>query len=437
MTSSGPDVFGTYPAATTESSSSPAQRISGHPRERRTTLPRADANAIGGGVGSAVTMRTWFVDGALAVAVAVVSQLEIWAPHAALTPGSMPGNHAAVAAAYLVAALALAFRSRFPLGSVAVICVSLCTEWILVGSPQSFGSLLLLTLPAYSVAARSEARRAVAAFAMLMIAGTVWTLTDPADATLGEKLSSMVWLFPVGALWLTGLLVGRRSVAEERRVARLARLEHEERARQAIADERARIARELHDAVGHSVSIMTVQASAVRRLLHPDQQRELEALTAVEKTGREALDEMRRMVGILRRPDEPPSLVPQPGLDQIEALVQHVQDTGLEVELRVEGQPIALPMGLDLTAYRLVQEGLTNVLKHAHATRAEVVLRYLATSVEVEVSDDGVGGETSGQSGHGLIGMHERVSLYQGQLSAGPIDGGGYALRARLPLPQT
>jgi len=382
-------------------------------------------------------MRRWFVDGALALTVAVVSQLEIWAPHAVLTPGSTPGNHAAVAIAYLLAALALAFRSRFPLGSVAVICVSLCTEWILVGSPQSFGSLLLLTLPAYSAAARTDARHAVAALGMLMVAGTIWTLTDPADAGIGEKLGSMAWLSPVGALWATGLLVRWHSVAEQGRLIRLTQLEHDEHARVAVADERARIARELHDAVGHSVSIMTVQASAVRRFLKPDQQRELEALTAVEKTGREALAEMRRMVGVLRQPDEAPSLAPQPGVDQIKTLVEHVRHAGLAVEFRVEGQPVALPVGLNLTAYRLVQEGLTNVLKHATATRAEVVLRYLPASIEVKVRDDGVGSDPSGESGHGLIGMRERVTLFQGELSAGPVDGGGYALRARLPLPET
>jgi signal transduction histidine kinase len=202
-----------------------------------------------------------------------------------------------------------------------------------------------------------------------------------------------------------------------------------------VEEERARIARELHDAVGHSVSVMTVQASAVRRLLTPEQQRELEALTAVEQTGRDALAEMRRMVGVLRDPSDGPALAPQPGLDQLDRLIEQTREAGLPVELRVEGERAALPPGLDLTAYRLVQEGLTNALKHARASKAQVLLRYEPNAVEILVSDDGRGGATShGRAGHGLIGMRERVSLYAGQLSAGPRDGGGFELRAQLPL---
>src|SRR5207302_3742186 len=151
-----------------------------------------------------------------------------------------------------------------------------------------------------------------------------------------------------------------------------------ERARFAVSDERARIARELHDVVGHSVSVMTVQASAARRLLRPHQEKERQALLVVEQTGREALAEMRRMVGVLRRPEEAPALAPQPSLEQIERLVEHTREAGLPVELRIEGDPVQLAAGIDLTAYRLVQEGLTNAIKHARAQRAEVLVRYEA-----------------------------------------------------------
>lgn len=204
----------------------------------------------------------------------------------------------------------------------------------------------------------------------------------------------------------------------------------------AVAEERARIARELHDAVGHSVSVMTVQASAVRRLLTPEQKRELEALTAVERTGREALAEMRRMVGVLRDPDEAPALSPQPGLGQLDRLLQHVRDAGLPVELRTDGEPAQLPPGLDLTAYRLVQEGLTNAIKHARAEKAEVLLRFEPKALEIVVTDDGQGTGVGSGDGHGLIGMRERVSVYGGELSVGPRDEGGFELRARLPLGQ-
>ena len=218
--------------------------------------------------------------------------------------------------------------------------------------------------------------------------------------------------------------------------SRAIRAEHEreERARVAVAEERARIARELHDVVGHSVSVMTVQASGVRRLLRPDQEREREALLVVERTGREALAEMRRMVGVLRRPEEAPALAPQPSLDHLSRLVEQAREAGLPVELRIEGEAIQLPAGVDLTAYRLVQEGLTNVVKHAQATRAEVLVNYGDGYLEVTVNDDGQGVGNGDGGGHGLVGMRERVSVYGGELDAGPQTGGGYRLRAKLPI---
>jgi signal transduction histidine kinase len=236
--------------------------------------------------------------------------------------------------------------------------------------------------------------------------------------------------------WTIGFMVSRKfheaEIARER--ALKAEQEREVRARLAVSDERARIARELHDVVGHSVSVMTVQASAARRLLRPHQEKEREALLVVEQTGREALAEMRRMVGVLRRPEEAPALAPQPSLEQIERLVEQTRDAGLPVDLRIEGEPVVLPAGLDLTAYRLVQEGLNNTLKHARAQRAEVIVRYEDGYVELTVSDDGQGGGNGGGSGHGLVGMRERVSVYGGELEAGPRPEGGFRLRARLPL---
>jgi signal transduction histidine kinase len=236
--------------------------------------------------------------------------------------------------------------------------------------------------------------------------------------------------------WTIGFLVSRKfheaEIARERAIK--AEQEREVRARLAVSDERARIARELHDVVGHSVSVMTVQASAARRLLRPHQEKEREALLVVEQTGREALAEMRRMVGVLRRPEEAPALAPQPSLEQIERLVEQTCEAGLPVDLRIEGEPVSLPGGLDLTAYRLVQEGLNNTLKHAQARRAEVVVRYDDGYVELTVSDDGRGGGNGGGSGHGLVGMRERVSVYGGELEAGPRAEGGFRLRARLPL---
>src|ERR671935_97171 len=165
----------------------------------------------------------------------------------------------------------------------------------------------------------------------------------------------------------------RHAAELEEHVAR-SEARREAEARAAVAEERARIARELHDVVAHSVSVMTVQAAGVRRLLRPDQEREREALLIVEQTGREALAEMRKLVGVLRRPEEAPALAPQPSLEHLDRLVEQAREAGLPVELRVEGEAVELPPGVDLTAYRLVQEGLTNALKHARATRAEVLV---------------------------------------------------------------
>ena len=251
------------------------------------------------------------------------------------------------------------------------------------------------------------------------------------------KAGDFVWdAITFTVAWIVGFAVGEkyREVDEAKERAAIAEWEREERALRAVADERTRIARELHDVVGHSVSVMTVQASAVRRRLDQDQERVSEALQVVEQTGREALAEMRRMVGVLRHAEEAPALAPQPSLGEIERLVRHARDRGLPVEVSIEGDPVELPTGLDLTAYRLVQEGLTNAIKHAGAQQAEVVIRYENGHVELTVSDDGRGGGDGGGKGYGLVGMRERVHVYGGELEAGPRPEGGFRLRARLPV---
>jgi signal transduction histidine kinase len=273
---------------------------------------------------------------------------------------------------------------------------------------------------------------------LISVAGLAYTLSIAGIVeSQGGSAGSFAWdaiIFTVS--WILGFAVGGKyrevDLAKER--AEVAEREREERALRAVADERARIARELHDVVGHSVSVMTVQASAVRRRLDEDQDKVREALEVVERTGREALAEMRRMVGVLRHPEEAPALAPQPSLEQLERLVEKTRESGLPVELRIEGRPVELPTGIDLTAYRLVQEGLTNAIKHARAKRAEVLVRYTGGHVEVSVSDDGLGGGDGDSGGHGLVGMRERVSVYGGDLEAGPRPEGGFRLRAILPV---
>ena len=328
----------------------------------------------------------------------------------------------------------LFLRKRFPFGAPA------CTA-ILIGAssfvdtrliPNAFIPLLAGIAGNVLFGMLPERRQAIVGYILTIAVAGVVDRNDP-KGTVGN----WVWISIVsGIAWLVGFALSgaTRQAEEARERARRAEREREERARLAVSEERARIARELHDVVGHSVSVMTVQASAVRRLLKPEQEREREALLIVEQTGREAMAEMRRMVGVLRRPEEAPALAPQPSLEHLDKLVEHARESGLPVTLRVEGDAVQLPAGVDLTAYRLVQEGLTNAIKHARAKKAEVLVRYSNGFVELSVSDDGTGDGGGDSGGHGLVGMRERISVYGGNLEAGPRPEGGYRLRATLPV---
>ena len=210
--------------------------------------------------------------------------------------------------------------------------------------------------------------------------------------------------------------------------------EREAAARLAVAEERARIARELHDIVAHAVSVMVLQVGAVRHKLPDELAGDREALSSVERAGRTALDEMRRLLGAMRDEQDEVSFVPQPGLDGLDSLLEDVTRAGLPVELHVDGEPFPLPRGVDLSAYRIVQEGLTNALKHAHASTANVTVRYALDELQIEVRDNGVGSSTTDGLGHGLVGVRERVKIYGGEMSAGAANGGGFVLSTRLPL---
>jgi signal transduction histidine kinase len=236
--------------------------------------------------------------------------------------------------------------------------------------------------------------------------------------------------------WLAGYAVRERAVqaeaAEER--ASHAERERESAARVAVAEERARIARELHDIVAHSVSVMVLQVGAVRHKLPQTMAIDKEALKGVEETGRSALAEMRRLLGAMHDGGRDVELAPQPGLDDLDALVKKVGRAGLPVEVHVEGDAVPLPRAIDLSAYRIVQEGLTNALKHAHAGHADVTVRYRPGELEVEVADDGLGGGTSDGLGRGLVGIRERVNIFGGEMKAGQAPDGGFIVSARLPF---
>jgi signal transduction histidine kinase len=236
--------------------------------------------------------------------------------------------------------------------------------------------------------------------------------------------------------WVAGYALRERSQqaeAAEMRAA-LAEREREAAARVAVAEERTRIARELHDIVAHAMSVMVLQVGAVRHKLPGTLEEDREALGRVEHAGRTALAEMRRLLGAMRSNGDRVALGPQPGLDALDSLVNDVIHAGLPVQLHVDGEPYDLPRAIDLSAYRIVQEGLTNALKHAHASHADVTVRYRPDEVELEVADDGKGPAVTNGQGHGLVGIRERAKIYGGEMSAGAARAGGFVLSARLPI---
>jgi signal transduction histidine kinase len=370
-----------------------------------------------------MSRRSWAFDAAIAVVVAALGVLEaFWGINAT----HQQGPHLAEALVYVVTGLLLLIRRVRPLGCLAAIVVVSLVEFGLFGSPEGLGVMLPATLAAYAVGRWEDRRRAWWGLVLVAVLWAVWAGFDP--VTTSAPLS-IVWLSPWVSAWLVGALVRTtRQATEQRRLAR------EQRASRAVAEERNRIARELHDVIGHSVSVMTVQVSAVRRRLTADQVAEREALESVEAVGREAMTEMRRMVGVLRETGAAADREPPPGLGQLDRMVDKFRAAGLPVELNITGEPRPLPPGLDLTAYRLVQEGLTNALRHAMSpTRVRVRIDHGDTALTILVRDDGRPGPVN-EDGHGIIGMRERVSVYGGELVAGAVPDGGFQLKATLPV---
>ena len=238
------------------------------------------------------------------------------------------------------------------------------------------------------------------------------------------------------AAWVAGFALRARVDQAEAAEVRAVRAEGEREVatRIAVAEERARIARELHDVVAHAVSVMVLQVGAVRHMLPDSLAQQRDALRSVERAGRTALAEMRRLLAAMRREGDEVEFVPQPGLEALDSLLDEVGRAGLPARLHVDGEPFPLPRGVDLSAYRIVQEGLTNALKHAHASDADVTVRYRPEEVEIEVRDNGAGSATSDGLGHGLVGVRERVKLYGGEMSAGAVAEGGFVLSTRLPI---
>jgi signal transduction histidine kinase len=336
-------------------------------------------------------------------------------------------------------ALTLVWRRRAPLGMILAFAVVTLTNEALDGGlfsfPETgdpgdhtpFASLLTAAVAFYSLGAHADERRATIGLVVGLISFWV-TVFVSAQVDFGSFFFSTTLAV---APWLFGRVVRARRlrlVAAER--------EQEQRARIAVADERSRIARELHDVVAHSVGVIVVQAEGARRVLDRDPERAREALDSIAHTARTALADMRRSLGVLRREDDERALAPQPGVDDLRDLVEQVRTGGMTIELAIEGERVSLPSGIDLSAYRIVQEALTNVIKHAGAARAFVTVRYLDDELELEVADDGAGPSVDAADGmgHGIIGMRERVEAHGGRLRTGAGRDGGFVVRASLPL---
>jgi signal transduction histidine kinase len=276
-------------------------------------------------------------------------------------------------------------------------------------------------------------RSVIPAIAMLVVALPLATIEPGQPFSVSDAAFIAV---AFAGPFATGQGIRRRHEQEHRLRGRARQLEAEQdlRAREAVAEERVRIARELHDVVAHAISVIVLQARGGRRLLPDGADESREALDAIQRTAEDALTEMRRLLGMLRRPDDQAELAPQPGLGDIDGLVAKLNATGLPVTVSVEGSPRELAPGVDVSAYRIVQEALTNALKHAGPATARVTVRYSPSDLILEIADDGPGSGTGGGSGQGLAGIRERVAIYGGELTAGRGAGGGFTVRARLPL---
>jgi signal transduction histidine kinase len=365
-------------------------------------------------------------DAVLASVLTLAGQAEAW------TVDADGGSRAVSVLAALVATLALARRSRAP-GVVAAVVVGAVAAKDVFGGADELVTLLLAGVVAiFAVGVRSPSPHAEKVLLVLLGLSCVTAVAEglsPASLTFS-------WL-AVGAPWVAGRAVRtsteRADLLEE--VTRRRQEEADHQVRLAAAEERARIARDLHDVIGHAVSVMVLQAGAAEQVIGRRPEQAAASLAAIQATGRTAIDDLRRMLGLLRDDDEVAVPSSPPAVEALEALVHQLCVAGLDVELEVIGTPVAVPEGVGMTAFRVTQEALTNVLKHADSARAHVAVRYLPRALALEIRDDGCEVPPVGPVGRGMAGMRERVALYDGSLDAGPIPGGGFRVAAELPLP--
>ena len=368
-----------------------------------------------------------WLDVAIVVAIAAMTEWEVW------VTGDIAGPRWLMVGLPLLLALPLWWRRRAPLLAAVLVLAGVVTQALVSGnSTEGFELILALGVAAYSVSAYSPRGRALLGLAAFVSAYTVYALEDHniRSGRTGELWAGAFFAVALLAIWLIGVFVHS---GRERKLLQTLALEQERMAADAVAQERSRLARELHDIVSHNLSVVLLQAGGARA---QGGHASSSTLEKIERSSREALVEMRRLLGVLRDDEQSASHAPQPGIAQLEALAATVRASGLPVELTLEGAHDDLPPGLELSIYRIVQEALTNTLKHAGATRAHVHVRRNRDAVTVEILDDGAG-STNGQAavtGQGLVGMRERVALFGGELRTATRPEGGFVVQAQLPL---
>ena len=361
------------------------------------------------------------VDAILALALSVMAQVQL-----------PTGASTWLRAAMLVTTGSLAWRRQAPMVVTGAVAASVAVMGLSGNPPSVFGEYLAVMLAAYTVAESCDLAPAIGGLVMLIAGIVAHDWQSPEFGGLSGFVSDSA--IPV-VIWLVGRAVHlqRSRVEGSRDVIRQLEAERAGLAEAAVADERLRLARELHDVVTHSVSVIVIQAQGAQRVLPDDTAQAAEALGVIETAARSTLTEMRRLLGLLRDETAHPR-TPQPGLSELPRLLDQVRAAGLPVALRTTGSPVALDPGVDLSAYRIVQEALTNSLKYARPATAEVTIAWLEDTVELLVSDTGEARAVVSGDGRGLIGMRERVAAYGGELEAGPLPEGGFRVRCRLPV---
>jgi signal transduction histidine kinase len=421
------------PAAQTVSATSPAHIGSaGHLVSLSRAILRANIARGSDGAAGAAKVRSpsmrlreltsRHADRLIAAALGALYCVEI------ATESHFAGDRAISFPAALAFCAALAWRRRAPLVALALAVVIVELSNFAAPALAETGAFLVGILLAIYSAGRYTRGRALIVGLALVAAAIPLAAIEPGDPVAFTDIAFFAVLF--GGPWVVGRYARHRSERERVLVA-----ERDVRAREAVAEERTRIARELHDVVAHAISLIVLQARGGRRMLADEPAETRRALDVIEHAGEQALGEMRRLLGLLRDDEPELTLAPPPSLRRIDELVAGTRASGLPVDVVIEGEPVELPPGVDVSAYRIVQEALTNALKHAGPAHARVTITYAPDAVDLAIVDDGPGVPSVNGGGYGLAGMRERVAIYGGQLESGARPEGGYALRVRLPLP--